>query len=403
MDQEEETKVTSTNEEIQEEIQEGNVNEVESGEEVQNLSSTELGKIIVPGNDIMMQIDEAEKQNKNDEEYDAENNNGGEAIENINEENIENDLNNNNNELINEDENNVINENKDNEDESINKTEGNENNNNENENVDKDQVETNSNSNGNLLGSDKENSGSSEIAKPVSNTLDAINKLNKEENDKDKISSIFNYTSIYSSIDAKNDSFDKKKMYNLHQNIERKKHEKLFGSTEKKEEKLMNIEKHDNINLSSITKDNFLYILNNMGYEDITKLKNKLSEIGIYNQFNDVLFDKQNKIIESLIEQKQELERKILFQKQEIKKLRYSVECYETRMNFIRKKTLNDICNRCGISFDQFGYPHRVTVFGKPITKEEIEEKTRIRSNLLDNGLGSKPFVEQNVNADPLE
>ncbi|OUM61067.1 hypothetical protein PIROE2DRAFT_62741 [Piromyces sp. E2] len=419
MEVEEEVTTTSKseiqNEKILGETQEENVNEIESSEVVQKVSSSELGKIVVPGNDIIMKIDKENSDNINYEEYDIKNNEIIEIMENNDEENNGNDneianeyegdetneiINENDekistNEYVNESGENVNDNNNDNSDNNLNS------NNNEEINT---STANNSNSTGNILSSKQEKSSSNPEmkSKPDSSNLkNSIHKLT-ENKSSEKISSIFNYTSIYSSINSKNDSFDKK-MYNLHQHIEKKKQERLSTSSEKDEVKSSQSEKSENINLITLTKDNFLDILNGMGYEDITKLRNKLSEIGIYNQFNDILFDKQNKIIETVIEQKQELERKIHFQKEEIQKLRYSLECYESKMKYIRKKTLNDICNRCGISFDQYGYPHRVTVFGKPLLKEEIEEKTRIRSSLLENGLSTKPKIEQEINTEPLE
>lgn len=232
----------------------------------------------------------------------------------------------------------------------------------------------------------------------IDNALDEVN--NKPS---DGYSSIFNYTSIYSNISGKENSSSDQKLFKIQEHIENKKKEKLIPLEEKDEVKEEEKSPEEDITLTSLTKDNFLNILNNMDYENISKLKNRLSEIGIYNQFNDVLFDKQNKIIEKLIEQKQELERKIQYQKDEIVKLRYSVECYDNKMKYIRKKTLNDICHRCGITFDKDGYPRRVAMFGKPITKEEIIEKTKIRSDLIEVGLGTKKEVKSEVNNSPLE
>ncbi|ORY30079.1 hypothetical protein LY90DRAFT_512754 [Neocallimastix californiae] len=191
-------------------------------------------------------------------------------------------------------------------------------------------------------------------------------------------------------------------MIKLQEHIENKKKEKL-NQKNGSEETINDEDSQDNFTIATMTKDNFINLLNSMTYNDITLIKDRLSEIGIYNQFNDILLDKQNNIIEKLIEQKQELQRKILYQKEEIKKLRNSVDCYNKNMKYVRKKTLNDVCNRCGISFDKEGNPHRVTVFGKPILKEELIEKTKIQSNLLEVGLESKKEVKIEENVNPLE
>ncbi|ORX85613.1 hypothetical protein BCR32DRAFT_265565 [Anaeromyces robustus] len=160
------------------------------------------------------------------------------------------------------------------------------------------------------------------------------------------------------------------------------------GETSERDNKKPEIEKKiKEINIVNLTKNNLINIINEMSYEDICKFKDKLTEFGIYNQINDVLYEKQNRIIEVLVEQKQDFERKIHYQKEEIHKLRNSLESYKSKMQFVRKKTLNDICNRCGISFDKYGYPHRITVFGKSISKEELIEKTQIQSDLLECGL----------------
>ncbi|ORX85614.1 hypothetical protein BCR32DRAFT_265566 [Anaeromyces robustus] len=227
-----------------------------------------------------------------------------------------------------------------------------------------------------------------------------LNNINKNDNSNDKSSSIFNYTSIYSNI-TKSDSTDKKLFY-IKKHIDEKKQEKLL-SKKKYEEKPEIEKKIKEINIVNLTKNNLINIINEMSYEDICKFKDKLTEFGIYNQINDVLYEKQNRIIEVLVEQKQDFERKIHYQKEEIHKLRNSLESYKSKMQFVRKKTLNDICNRCGISFDKYGYPHRITVFGKSISKEELIEKTQIQSDLLECGLGKKTQVKIDMYTNPLD
>jgi len=346
--------------EIKNEVEDENPLENKQENEIQQSSIEE--KIVIPGNNIMKQIDEAVVQ---DETVNYGND------EDVSQEGVD-------DEMIND-----IDDQVHLEEDKVNKI--NENNDTGLSNNDEMNIQHSSQSNMEKKAEAENHETENEISK---NKKSEDDDKESKSNSSDKISSIFNYTSIYSDIAVKNNSYESD-LNTIQRNIESRKKELGTPIKEEDEEAIKEKEEENSvdINLINITKDNFLDILNKMNYEDVAKLKNKLSEIGIYNQFNDVLFEKQNKIIETLVEQKQDYERKVQFQKEEIFKLRSSVQNYDDRLKTIQKKTLNDICNRCGISFDKFGYPHRITTFGRALSKEEIEEKTRIKSDLFENGL----------------
>jgi len=378
-------------------------------------ASIEIGKIVIPGNDIMKQINNATKQ---DGSFEGEYSNKEVSEGNINEnsDNIRSNgsinsrssiQSNNNNKASSrrssQSNNNISSSRRSSQSNNTNNSRRSSQSNN---NISSSRRSSQSNNANNSRRSSQSNSTKTkEEEKEESKAKVLKNKKEfgiPKDDSLEKNTSIFNYTSIYSDIMIKNNSIENT-INSIQQHIEEKKREQAIE--EEKENTSKNKEKSStsNINLINLTKENFLDILNHLDYDDIVNLKSRLSEIGIYNQFNDVLFEKQNKIIESLIEQKQDMERKIRFQKEEIVRLRCSVENYDEKLKYAEKKILNDICNRCGISFDKFGYPHRITVFGRALSKEEIVEKTKIQSDLIENGLLSRMQVPNDDKPKSLE